>query len=186
VYHDVAQWTMVRRKVVDKGHSRRQMAKETGLSRNTIRKMLLHELPQPYKPRTPRYPALRQHTATLDAFAALNVSTIVQYQVSISEIYRYLKREENYSGSYCAVRDYLKFRFCARQAPNQILWEHLYEEIISSSKKDAISILRSLSFNGSPLISSTASNGSRGTSRACVSIRCSALGMRGGNKTLTG
>src|SRR5580704_10521880 len=112
---------MVRRKVLDKGHSRRQMAKETGLSRNTIRKMLLHELPQPYKPRTPRYPALRQHTATLDAFATLNVSTIVQYQVSINEIYRYLKREE----------------------------------IISSSKKDAISILRSLSFNGSSLISST-------------------------------
>src|ERR1700722_5445858 len=155
MYHDVAQWTMVRRKVVDKGHSRRQMAKETGLSRNTIRKMLLHELPQPYKPRTPRYPALRQHTATLDAFAPLNVPTIVRYQVSINEIYRYLKREENYSGSYCAVRDYLKCRFCARQAPNQILWEHLYEEIISSSKKDAISILRSLSFNGSPLISST-------------------------------
>src|SRR5580704_8760463 len=146
---------MVRRKVLDKGHSRRQMAKETGLSRNTIRKMLLHELPQPYKPRTPRYPALRQHTATLDAFATLNVSTIVQYQVSINEIYRYLKREENYSGSYCAVRDYLKFRFCARQAPNQVLWEHLYEEIISSSKKDAIDILRSLSFNGSPLISLT-------------------------------
>src|ERR1700722_16151744 len=155
MYHDVAQWTMVRRKVVDKGHSRRQMAKETGLSRNTIRKMLLHELPQPYKPRTPRYPALRQHTATLDAFAPLNVPTIVRYQVSINEIYRYLKREENYSGSSCAVRDYLKCRFCARKAPNKILWEHLYEEIISSSKKDAINSLRSLSFNGSPLISST-------------------------------
>ena len=117
--------------------------------------MLLHELPQPYTPRTPRYPALRQHTATLDAFATLNLSTIVQHQVSISEIYKCLMREENYSGSYGAVRDYLRFRFCARQVPNQILWEHLYEEIISSSKKDAINILRSLSFNSSPLISST-------------------------------
>src|ERR1700722_15089185 len=146
---------MVRRKVLEEGLSRRQLARETSLSRNTVRKMLLHELPQPCKPRTPRYPALRQHTATLDAFAALNVSTIVRYQVSISEIYRYLKQEENYSGSYRAVRDYLKFRFCARQAPNQILWEQLYEEITSSSKKDAINILRSLSFNGSPLISST-------------------------------
>ena len=155
MYHDVAQWTMVRRKVLEEGVSRRQLTRQTGLSRNTIRKMLLHELPQPYKPRTPRYPALRQHTATLDAFATLNVPTIVRYQVSINEIYRYLKREENYSGSYCAVRDYLKYRFCARKEPNKILWEHLYEEIISSSKKDAINILRSLSFNGSPLISST-------------------------------
>ena len=54
MYRDVAQWTMVRQKVLDKGHSRRQVAKETGLSRNTIRKMLLHKLPQPYKPPTSR------------------------------------------------------------------------------------------------------------------------------------
>ena len=155
MYHDVAQWTMVRRKVLEEGVSRRQLARQTGLSRNTIRKMLLHELPQPYKPRTRKHPALRQHTATLDAIATSSVFTIVPHQVSISEIYRYLKRQENYSASYGAVRDYLKYRFCARQAPNKILWEHLYEEIISSSKKDAINILRSLSFNGSPLISST-------------------------------
>jgi hypothetical protein len=155
VYHDVAQWTMVRRKVLEEGVSRRQLARQTGLSRTTIRKMLLHELPQPYKPRTPKHPALRQHTATLDAIAISSVFTIVPHQVSVSEIYRYLKRQENYSASYGAVRDYLKYRSCARQAPNKILWEHLYEEIISSSKKDAINILRSLSFNGSPLISST-------------------------------
>jgi hypothetical protein len=66
-----------------------------------------------------------------------------------------LKRQENYSASYGAVRDYLKYRFCARQTPNKILWEQLYEKITSSSKKDAINILRSLSFNASPLISST-------------------------------
>ena len=60
MYHDVAQWTMVRRKVLEEGVSRRQLARQTGLSRNTIRKMLLHELPQPYKVRTPKHPALRQ------------------------------------------------------------------------------------------------------------------------------
>jgi hypothetical protein len=97
VYHDVAQWTMVRRKVLDKGHSRRQVAKETGLSRKTIRKMLLHELPQPYKRRTPRHPALQQYTAMLDAFASLSVTPTPTPQVSISEIYRCLKREEGYS-----------------------------------------------------------------------------------------
>ena len=73
MYHDVAQWTMIRRKVLEDGVSRRQLARETGLSRKTIRKMLLHELPQPYRPRTPKHPGLQQHTATLDALAALNV-----------------------------------------------------------------------------------------------------------------
>jgi transposase len=119
VYHDVAQWTMVRQKVFDKGHSRRRVAKETGLSRNTIRKMLLDKLPQPYKPRTPRHPALQQYTATLDAFASLSVTTALGHRVSMSEIYRYLKREEGYSGSYGAVRDYLRFRLTARQASTQ-------------------------------------------------------------------
>jgi hypothetical protein len=147
VYHDVAQWTMVRRKVLEDGVSRRQLSRETGLSRKTIRKMLLHELPQSYKRRMPGHPALQQHTATLDAFAPLNVSIIVRQGVSISEIYRYLTLVENYSGSYSAVRDYLRFRFSTRQTLRQIVWEHLYEKIVSIPKKDAIKLLRSLSFN---------------------------------------
>jgi transposase len=96
VYHDVAQWAMVRRKVLEEGVSRRELAKKTGLSRKTIRKMLLHKLPQPYKPRTPRHPALQQHTATLDAFQSSNVFATVRHRVSISEMYRYLKIKESY------------------------------------------------------------------------------------------
>jgi transcriptional regulator with XRE-family HTH domain len=130
VYHDVAQWTMIRQKVLDKGHSRRQVARETGLSRNTIRKMLLNKLPQ-----TPRHPALQQYTATLDAFASLSVTTALRHRVSISEIYRCLKQEEGYTGCYGAVRDYLRFRLTARQASTQNVWEQLYEKIVSISKK---------------------------------------------------
>ena len=155
MYHDVAQWTMVREKVLDKGHSRRQVAKETGLSRNTVRKMLLHKLPQPCKPRTPRHPALQQYTSTLDAFASLSGTTALRHCVTISEIYRCLKQEEGYTGSYGAVRDYLRFRFTGRQASTQNVWEQLYEQIVSISKNEAISLLQSLSFNCSPLISLT-------------------------------
>jgi hypothetical protein len=57
-----------------------------------------------YKPRTPRHPALQQYTATLDAFASLSVTTALRHRVSISEIYRCLKQEEGYTGSYGAVR----------------------------------------------------------------------------------
>ena len=98
---------------------------------------------------------MQQYTATLDAFAPLSVTTALRYRVSISEIYRCLKQEEGYTGSYGAVLDYLRFRFAARQASTQNVWEQLYEEIVSISKTDAISLLQSLYFNGSPLISST-------------------------------
>jgi transposase len=155
MYRDVAQWTMVRRKVLENGVSRRQLVRETGLSRKTIRKMLLHQLPPPHKPRTPRHPALQHYTATLDAFASWNMTTNVRRGLSISQIYTYLKEQENYPGSYGAIRGYLNSKFCMRQTPSQITWEHLYEKIVSISKTDAINLLRSLSFSGIPLISST-------------------------------
>jgi hypothetical protein len=55
----------------------------------------------------------------------------------------------------CRSGDYLRFRLTARQASTQNVWEQLYEEIVSISKNDAVTLLQSLSFNGSPLISST-------------------------------
>ena len=153
MYQDVAQWTMIRRKVLENGISRRKISRETGLSRKTIRKMLLHELPQSYKRSAPTHPALQQHTETLDGFAFLNASIDFGRRVSLSEIYRYLIREENYVGSYSAIRDYLRFRISARQTLEKVNWDQLYEIIVSISKKDTIKLLRSLSFNGSPLIS---------------------------------
>jgi transposase len=154
MYRDIAQWTLVRRKELEEGVSRRQLVKETGLSRNTIRKMLLHKFPQPFR-RMTRKPSLEAHTATLDAFALLNDSTPARYRVSISEIHRYLQREENYSGSYSAVRHYLKFRLSTRQKQDRNIWVDLYDAIISLSKQEAISLLRSLAYNGAPLISAT-------------------------------
>src|SRR5215472_5984089 len=40
MYRDPKQWTYVRRLILEEGHSRRGVARKTGLSRNTIRKML--------------------------------------------------------------------------------------------------------------------------------------------------
>ena len=40
MYRDPKQWTYVRRLILEKGHSRRGVARKTGLSRKTIRKML--------------------------------------------------------------------------------------------------------------------------------------------------
>jgi transposase len=155
MHRDVAQWAMVRRKVLEEGLSRRQLARETGLSRNTIRKMLRHELPQPYGPRTPRHPSLRLHTATLDAFVALNDATPIRYRLSVSDIYRYLQREEGYSGSYGAVSNYLKFRLHPRRPSDRAFWTDLYDGIIALPRSEAIALLRMLSNGAEPLISAT-------------------------------
>jgi transposase len=144
---------IVRRRVLEEGISRRQLARDTGLSRNTIRKMLRHKMPPPYGLRTSRRSVIELHAPTLDAFVALNDSTRARHRASISEIYRYLQREESYSGSYSAVRDYLRFRQSPRKHSDQNLWADLYDAILSLPKRDAIALLRSLSNQGAPLIS---------------------------------
>ena len=45
MYRDLKQWTYIRRLVLEEGHTRRGLARETGLSRKTIRKMLISAEP---------------------------------------------------------------------------------------------------------------------------------------------
>ena len=65
MYRDVAQWAKVRRRILVEGVSQRQVARETGISPKTVRKMLAHPHPQPYGPRSRRYPKLGPHTASV-------------------------------------------------------------------------------------------------------------------------
>jgi hypothetical protein len=58
MYRDVVQWLKVRHQVLVEGIPQRQIARETGISPKTIRKMLAHPHPQPYGPRNHRYSKL--------------------------------------------------------------------------------------------------------------------------------
>jgi DNA invertase Pin-like site-specific DNA recombinase len=48
MYREVAQWRQIRRRILEKGTPKKQVARETGISRRTINKMLLHENPPGY------------------------------------------------------------------------------------------------------------------------------------------
>lgn len=61
MYRDVAQWSDIRDRVLRNGVSIQKVARETGISPKTVRKMLNHPLPQPYRPRNRRYPKLGPH-----------------------------------------------------------------------------------------------------------------------------
>src|SRR5918912_1435007 len=52
MYRDVVQWTGIRRRILRGGSSIRQVVRETGRSRNTVRKMLKHPLPKLCGPRS--------------------------------------------------------------------------------------------------------------------------------------
>lgn len=52
MYRDVQQWLYIRGLVLEKGKSRKQVVRETGISAKTLRKMLANQLPPPSRPRT--------------------------------------------------------------------------------------------------------------------------------------
>src|SRR4051794_29442885 len=73
MYRDVAQWTGIRRRILREGVSIRQVGRETGISCETICKMLKHPVPKPYGPRDRRYPKLGPHTVTVQRLLRENV-----------------------------------------------------------------------------------------------------------------
>ena len=62
MYRDPKQWTYVRHLILEEGHSRKGVSRKTGLSRNTIRKMLKSPRPlQRPRQRTPSKSSSKQH-----------------------------------------------------------------------------------------------------------------------------
>jgi transcriptional regulator with XRE-family HTH domain len=49
MYKDLTQWTRIRRRVLAGGVSQRQIERQTGISRSTIRKMIEFRIPPGYR-----------------------------------------------------------------------------------------------------------------------------------------
>ena len=104
MYRDVAQWAGIRRRILREGASIRQVVRETGISRNTVRKMLDHPLPKPYGPRSRRYPKLGPHTASVQRMLRENATLPPSARRSVKVIYECIRDEEGFGGSYgCRV-----------------------------------------------------------------------------------
>jgi DNA-binding XRE family transcriptional regulator len=58
MYREIVQWRQIRRRVREDGAPKKQVARETGISRQTINRILTHEGPPGYGPRPRYYPKL--------------------------------------------------------------------------------------------------------------------------------
>ncbi len=145
MHRDPAQWATIRRRVLVEGASKRQIARDTRISRNTIRKILKYAHPKTYGPRSPRYPVLGRHIATINRLIESNVSLAPRSRLSAMEIYRHLKTKEAYQGSYSAIKIYVRQRCFPSHNPSVELLSSVYDCIISLDKSDAIKYMQLLS-----------------------------------------
>jgi transposase len=149
MYRDVAQWLKIRHRAQVDGISHRQIARETGISPKTIRKMLAHPHPRPYGPRSPRYPKLGPHTASIQRMLHENATLPPAARLSVQAIYERIRDQEGFRGSYGAVKDYAH----PISQDQDYVWEYAYDHLISLDRKRAIDFLFYLSRADPPVIS---------------------------------
>ena len=108
MYRDAGQWSDIRNRILRKGASIRQVARETGVNPKTVRKMLDHPLPRPYGPRSRRYPKLGPHTASIRRMLRENATLPPPARLSVKAIHERIRDEEGFRGSYGSVKDYAR------------------------------------------------------------------------------
>ena len=51
MYRDIAQWRHIRHRILEEEIPKKKVSRETGISRRTVNKMLMHKHPPGYGPR---------------------------------------------------------------------------------------------------------------------------------------
>jgi len=107
--HTVELYARVRRAVLVEGKSRRAVAREFGLARKTVGKMLEYSLPPGYQRRKPvRRPKLGPWQGVIDAIMADDKSRPAKQRHTAKRIFERLRAEHGYAGGYTIVKDYVR------------------------------------------------------------------------------
>ena len=99
----------VRRAVRVEGQSQRAVAKEFGLSRETVRKMLQYAVPPGYQRQQPiNRPKLGPWLGVIDAIVEDDKQRPVKQRHTAKRIFERLKEEHGFTGGYTIVKDYVR------------------------------------------------------------------------------
>ncbi len=150
MYREVAQWRHIRRRIREKGTPKKQVSRETGISRQTINKMLAHEKPPGYGPRPLHYPRLGPYISAIDRILHDAVSLTPATDITIQDIVERLRRNEEFAGSYDSVRNYI--RHPARD--DESAWEQAYDLVVRLPKARALDFIQLLSRGDPPVLRS--------------------------------
>ena len=113
----------VRRAVLVEGRSRRAVAREFGISRKTIQKMLTYSVPPGYQRQQPiRRPKLGPWLGVIDAILKDDKTRPAKQRHTAKRIFERLKEEHGFTGGYTIVKDYVRGEHLA---PAQFFAAHI-------------------------------------------------------------
>ncbi len=99
----------VRRAVRVEGQSQRAVAREFGLSRDTVRKMLQYAVPPGYQRQQPiKRPKLGPWLGVIDAILNDDKQRPVKQRHTSKRIFERLKEEHGFTGGYTIVKEYVR------------------------------------------------------------------------------
>src|SRR6516225_7639777 len=102
-------YARVRRAVLVEGKSRRAVARDFGLARKTVSKMLEYSLPPGYRRQAPiRRPKLGPWQGVIDAILSEDKQRPKKQRHTAKRIFERLRAEHSYLGGYTIVKDYVR------------------------------------------------------------------------------
>ena len=102
-------YARVRRAVLVEGRSEREVAREFGLARVTVHKMLRHSVPPGYRRKEPaKRPKLGPWVGMIDAILEEDKSKPAKQRHTAKRIFDRLRAEHAFTGGYTIVKDYVR------------------------------------------------------------------------------
>jgi transposase len=107
--HTVELYAHVRRYVMVEGHSRRAAAREYGISREMVAKMVAHAVPPRYQRSKPPFkPKLDPFLGFIDEVLRTDQDVSRKQRHTARRIFERLQKEHGYTGGYTQVKDYVR------------------------------------------------------------------------------
>ena len=99
----------VRRAVMVEGKSIREVSREFGLHRDTVRKMLAYSVPPGYRRQSPpKRPKLEPFTGVIDRILEDDLRRLRKQRHTAKRIFERLRDEYGFDGGYTTVKDYVR------------------------------------------------------------------------------